>query len=187
MPGHPNLAANHDRIWPVRSTQGYDGHRYFTSPGRLHPGDQFLGLRQHAADHHIDAGGGRVDAVGLIERTVARDALEDERIEDADRARPPAPDRSDRTPWRNRARDCAAPACRRAAPRCARSFSLRMIASSVARVCFGSLPRSASLAPSSRITASVPSGTDQSSRASPPAAVSPETPAFSIATSCPSP
>ena len=38
-----------------------------------------------------------------------------------------------------------------------RSFSRRMMASSAARVAFGSAPRSASLAPSSRITASVPS------------------------------
>src|SRR3989440_7582047 len=66
-----------------------------------------------------------------------------------------------------------------------RSFRGRMIASSAAGVCLGSAPRSASLAPSSRITASVPSGTDQSSRASPPAAVSPETPAFPIVTLCP--
>ena len=60
-----------------------------------------------------------------------------------------------------------------------------MIASSAARVAFGSAPRSASLAPSSRITASVPSATDQSSRANPPAAVSPDTPAFSIWTESP--
>src|SRR5438309_602659 len=41
-----------------------------------------------------------------------------------------------------------------------RSLRRRMIVSSEARVAFGSAPRSASLAPSSRITASVPSGTD---------------------------
>src|SRR5258708_36178806 len=57
--------------------------------------------------------------------------------------------------------------------------------SSPARVSFGSLPRNASLAPSSPITASVPSGTDQSSRPSPPEAVSPETPAFAIVTLSP--
>src|SRR5258708_24724866 len=39
-----------------------------------------------------------------------------------------------------------------------------------------------SLAPSSRITACVPSGTDQSRRASPPDMVSPETPALPIST-----
>jgi hypothetical protein len=61
-----------------------------------------------------------------------------------------------------------------------RSFSRRMMASSAPRVVFGLSPRKASLAPSSRITASTPSPTDQSSRASPPEAVSPETPAFSI-------
>ena len=54
-----------------------------------------------------------------------------------------------------------------------------------ARVTLGSTPRSMSLAPSSRITASVPSGTDQSSRASPPEAVSPETPALTISTAMP--
>src|SRR5215212_5166418 len=63
-----------------------------------------------------------------------------------------------------------------------RSCRRRMIASSEARVAFGSLPRNASFAPSSRITASVPSATDQSRRPRPPAAVSPDTPAFSIAT-----
>src|SRR3954467_15961551 len=66
-----------------------------------------------------------------------------------------------------------------------RSLRRRMIVSSEARVAFGSAPRSASLAPSSRITASVPSGTDQSSRARPPAAVSPDTPAFAMSTARP--
>src|SRR5262245_18169171 len=66
-----------------------------------------------------------------------------------------------------------------------RSFSRRRISCSAARVPCGSSPRRASLAPSSRITASVPSGTDQSSRASPPAAVSPETPALAISTAIP--
>src|SRR5213080_1777884 len=47
------------------------------------------------------------------------------------------------------------------------------------------MPRSMSLAPSSRITASVPSGTDQSRRASPPEAVSPDTPAFVTSTASP--
>src|SRR5712671_6541880 len=53
------------------------------------------------------------------------------------------------------------------------------------RVTLGSVPRRASLAPSSRITASVPSGTDQSSRSRPPELVSPETPALIIVTSIP--
>src|SRR6266849_3490744 len=56
---------------------------------------------------------------------------------------------------------------------------------SAARVTLGSVPRRASLAPSSRITASVPSGTDQSSRSRPPELVSPETPALIISTSIP--
>jgi hypothetical protein len=42
-----------------------------------------------------------------------------------------------------------------------------------------------SLAPSSTITASVPSGTDQSSRESPPDAVSPDTPALATCTLTP--
>ncbi len=66
-----------------------------------------------------------------------------------------------------------------------RSASLRKIASSAAFVTFGSRPRKASLAPSSRMTASVPSGTDQSRRLSPPEAVSPETPAFTIVAATP--
>src|SRR3954464_11287385 len=57
-----------------------------------------------------------------------------------------------------------------------RAFSLLRIVSSVARVCFGSAPRNASFAPSSTITASVASPTDQSSRASPPAPPPPATP-----------
>src|SRR3954467_14176227 len=66
-----------------------------------------------------------------------------------------------------------------------RSLRRRMIVASEARVEFGSAPRSASLAPSSRITASVPSRTEQSSRARPPAAVSPDTPAFAMSTASP--
>src|SRR5882672_7346732 len=56
---------------------------------------------------------------------------------------------------------------------------------SAAQVTAGSIPRRASLAPSSRITASVPSGTDQSSRSRPPELVSPDTPALTISTSTP--
>src|SRR6476469_6448541 len=61
----------------------------------------------------------------------------------------------------------------------------RTISSSAWRVTLGSIPRRVSLAPSSTMTASVPSGTDQSSRASPPTAVSPETPALLISTAIP--
>src|SRR4051812_34530447 len=53
------------------------------------------------------------------------------------------------------------------------------------RVTLGSVPRRASLAPSSRITASVPSGTDQSSRSRPPEDVSPDTPALIMSTFIP--
>src|ERR1700739_3176528 len=54
-----------------------------------------------------------------------------------------------------------------------------------ARVTAGSVPRRASCAPSPPITASVPSGTDQSSRSRPPELVSPDTPALIISTSIP--
>src|SRR3972149_1193538 len=66
-----------------------------------------------------------------------------------------------------------------------RSLSLLRMVSSAALVTFGSSPRKASLAPSSRITASVPSGTDHSRRPSPPDAVSPDTPALTMLTAIP--
>src|SRR6266511_2244490 len=66
-----------------------------------------------------------------------------------------------------------------------RSVRRRTISSIALRVSFGSTPRSMSLAPSSTMTASVPGGTDQSRRASPPEAVSPETPALAISTARP--
>src|SRR3989442_3820197 len=66
-----------------------------------------------------------------------------------------------------------------------RSARRRTIPSSAWRVIFGSIPRSMSLAPSSTMTASVPSGIDQSRRASPLEAVSPETPALVTSTARP--
>src|SRR3954451_23115873 len=66
-----------------------------------------------------------------------------------------------------------------------RACSRVKISVNAARVTLGSMPRSASLAPSSRITASVPSGTDQSSRSRPPDVVSPDTPALIMSTSIP--
>src|SRR5262245_49501081 len=66
-----------------------------------------------------------------------------------------------------------------------RSVRRRTISASARRVMSGSKPRSMSLAPSSTMTASVPSGTDQSSRARPPVAVSPETPALLISAAMP--
>src|SRR5581483_807407 len=66
-----------------------------------------------------------------------------------------------------------------------RACNLPRISSSAARVTFGSMPRKASLAPSSRITASASAGTDQSSRPSPPDAVSPESAASTISTNTP--
>src|ERR1700716_2814468 len=68
-----------------------------------------------------------------------------------------------------------------------RSRRRRTSSSSAWRVTLGSIPRSVSLAPSSTMAASVPSGTDQSRRASPPDAVSPETPALVISTAMPLP
>src|SRR5947209_8156561 len=66
-----------------------------------------------------------------------------------------------------------------------RSLSRRRMDSSAVRVSVGSMPRSASFAPSSTITASVPSGTDQSSRAAPSAAVLPDTPALTTSAEMP--
>ena len=61
-----------------------------------------------------------------------------------------------------------------------------IILSRLARTVAGSMPRSMSLAPSSRITRSGLSASDQSSRASPPAVVSPELPALMTCASIPS-
>src|SRR5215469_3314333 len=66
-----------------------------------------------------------------------------------------------------------------------RAFNRRTMSDRASRVIFGLIPRKASLAPSSTMTASVPSGTDQSSRSRPPDAVSPDTPALTISTSIP--
>src|SRR5258708_2688513 len=66
-----------------------------------------------------------------------------------------------------------------------RAFSRVRICSSAARGILGLIPRSASLAPSSTITASVPSATDQSSRPRPPEVVSPDTPALVMSTAIP--
>src|SRR5215472_753950 len=60
------------------------------------------------------------------------------------------------------------------------------IASSASRVTCGFNPRSMSLAPSSTMTAPVPCGTDQSRRARPSAAVSPDTPALAMSAATPS-
>src|SRR5579872_820242 len=66
-----------------------------------------------------------------------------------------------------------------------RAFNRVTMSVSAARVMEGSVPRNASLAPSSTITACVPSGTDQSSRSRPPEVVSPETPALIMSTFIP--
>src|ERR1700694_24496 len=66
-----------------------------------------------------------------------------------------------------------------------RAFSRVTMSVNAARVTAGSVPRKASLAPSSTITACVPWGTDQSSRSRPPELVSPETPALIMSTAIP--
>src|SRR6202050_1581214 len=66
-----------------------------------------------------------------------------------------------------------------------RSDKRRKIVISASRVACGFNPRSMSLAPSSRMTNSVPLGTDQSSRATPSDAVLPETPALIISAALP--
>ena len=66
-----------------------------------------------------------------------------------------------------------------------RAFRRATMSVSAARVKSGSMPRSASLAPSSTMTPSVPSGTDQSSRSRPPDEVSPDTPALIMSTAMP--
>src|SRR5690349_9827024 len=66
-----------------------------------------------------------------------------------------------------------------------RAFSRVRMSDSAARVTLGSVPRIASLAPSSRMTAAVPSGIDQSSRSRPPEVVSPDTPALTMSTFIP--
>ncbi len=66
-----------------------------------------------------------------------------------------------------------------------RAFSRFRMSDKADRVTAGSVPRRASLAPSSRITAWVPSGTDQSSRSRPPELVSPDTPALTMSTAIP--
>src|SRR5438045_3984541 len=48
---------------------------------RLHPCHQLLGLGQDAADDGLNAPGGRVKAVGLVEGTVGGDPVEEERVE----------------------------------------------------------------------------------------------------------
>ena len=123
----------------------------------------------------------------LTELGIARHAVEKERIERDAVASWPDRDRSRRSAVDSRRR---------------RLGAARMPVSSVA-ICAarasredlrqrrfggaGSMPRSMSLAPSSTISASVPAGTLQSKRASPSAAVSPETPALATSTSQPRP
>ena len=121
----------------------------------------------------------------LIELRIVDDAVEKERIEQQVVRRGKL--RIDRVERARivRPQDSAPPACRTTAPRCCAPSGGARSRVSASRVTLGSMPRSMSLAPSSRITASVPSGTDQSSRASPPVVVSPETPALATSTARP--
>src|SRR3954453_19902216 len=66
-----------------------------------------------------------------------------------------------------------------------RAFNRIRMSERAARVIAGSMPRKASLAPSSTSTARVPSGTDHSSRSRPPELVSPDTPALMMSTAIP--
>ena len=126
----------------------------------------------------VDAVGGRMQAVGLIELRVAGDAFEKERIERHVVASWRGPDRSRRNARRSRRRNCAARTCRTGTPRSRAPSAASGSRPAPCACTAGSSPRSASLAPSSTITACVPSGIDQSSRSRPPEVVSPETPAL---------
>ena len=145
---------------------------------RAHGGDQLLDPRQDTRHDHVDAGGIRVQAIALVQLGVGGHPVEEERIKD---------DRMSR--GKRRIDGVEAPhiigahvARRLHAGEQDENMPVARVCvrmpSSAALVTFGSMPRSASLAPSSRITASVPSGTDQSRRPSPPEAVSPDTPAL---------
>ena len=149
------------------------------------PGQHGLHLRQNAGDDLGDAFAGRMQAVADMELGIAHDAVQKEWVEDEIVRRGKLRiDRVERPPV-VRSRDSARPASRTAAPRYGGPSDGGRFPSSASRVTFGSMPRSMSLAPSSRITASVPSGTDQSSRARPPELVSPETPALATSTASP--
>ena len=124
-------------------------------------------LGRMRVDDHVDAGGGRMQPVALVELRDRRRRRRGRTDRAARRISRRARDRSPRSPAHSRRPDWGSPACRQAAPRCGARSSRRRIASSARRVTCGSRPRSMSLAPSSRMTASVPSGTDQSSRREP--------------------
>ena len=110
-------------------------------------------MRRH---DHVDAGGIRMQAVGLVELGIGGHAVEKKRIKDDPMSR--GKRRIDGVEGAHIIRRpcCAAPACRQARQQCdarrACSKSYRARSWSA----FGSTPRSMSLAPSSRITASVP-------------------------------
>jgi hypothetical protein len=107
--------------------------------------------------------------VALRQAEVGGDAVEEEGIEQHAVFGRQARDRCARRTDRSRRRDWARRAYRTTERRYGASVRRLRILSSASRVTCGLIPRSMSLAPSSRMTASVPSGTDQSSRASPSA------------------
>ena len=120
-----------------------------------------------------------------LQAGLAGDAVEKERIERNAVFLGQRPERWRRRRSDSRRRDWARHACRPTARQSCAAFSLPSISSRFFLAISGETPRSMSLAPSSRMTSCVPSGTDQSSRARPPLVVSPETPALATVTSWP--
>ena len=153
-------------------------------------------LRLDLSEHRLDGGrnslddaldplGGRMQAVRSVELRVARDAVEEERIE-RDAVLWRGQDRSRRIRARSRRRDWARRACRRAASPYARPWPCR--GSRRARLSVAAGLEAAQHVVRRRVRRSArrrPPGTPQSKRASPSAAVSPETPALTTSTSQP--
>ena len=156
----------------IRSTRAACGDRArratLTTDGRgmWTDRDQFLDLRQDARDDHGDPRGAGMQAVVLQSGPNRRQRRRERTDRAGCRIWRPARDRCARTPGHSRRRDSAPRACRTKNGDMALAQPAQIV-SSASRVTCGSMPRSMSLAPSSRMTASVPCGTDQSSRASP--------------------
>ena len=58
-----------------------------------HAGNQLFDLRQDTRHDHVDAGGGRVQAIGLVELGIAGHPVEEERIKDDRMSSRQAPDK----------------------------------------------------------------------------------------------
>ena len=150
---------------------------------RPDPFDEGLDRRQHALDHDGDTFPVGVDAVIEVEGSLAGHAVEEERIEHdivlvgeigIDRIEGLRVFRPEIAP-----RHHPGEQNRNVALLQAGDGGVQSVAGAG-----GIEGRAAlSLAPSARITPSVPSSTDQSTRSRPPDAVSPETPALMIVTS----